>query len=397
MNFILTKYIFPIEDSIPLSNQFNFKLDNPRSTEEINFILDHLNVSLCSPDEAYEYDSYFRVPIHLTKETEGILTIESAIKDFKSNFSEIDMYTKSFFAKNEDCTILELLARMWIIARFDDEGESNRMKEAALEMREKGNHGFFLLDDNHPIVNNCNNLVNYSYLISLLINTDYEDYFGNSFVLNHDSHELQIPKIDRFLNQTILYFGFMAYKPEVTHEEDKWMSFYHIREDLYKTVEQLNEVTDELNKEKLLYISGLLKVANHEIRDGRIRLVTLVSIIELLLTHSPNFNRFNVEDSISKQFKLKTSIVVYQNDKTLDLNSIKNRLKVIYNQRSNISHGNFKSLDKYLQNEVKNAKKEDIDKGIILDNLSSDVYKYIRAIMEEYIKDRDQIEFLKEN
>ena len=58
----------------------------------------------------------------------------------------------------------------------------------------------------------------------------------------------------------------------------------------------------------------------------------LISIIELLLTHSPNNNRFNVEDSINKQFQLKAGIVINKYDKT-QLAEIRNRLKYFYSLR----------------------------------------------------------------
>jgi hypothetical protein len=397
MNFIFTKFIHPIEKPIEISKKMKFKLDNPRTEEEIELVLSHLEKSLNSPDEVYEHEPQFRIPINLTEETQGILTVESALNDLHKNYSEHDSYLKSFFEINKDLKVLDRLARMWIIARFDDEGEHERLRESAKEMREEGHFGFFMLEKGNPIVDNCDNLVNYCYLLSLLFHSDDEFYHGQSFLLHHDSYELQFPKVDRFLNQSILYFGFMSYSTEINHEEDSWKSFFHIKEKLISASERLDEVIDDTNQEKILYVANLLKVIGHEIKDERYKLVTLVSIIELLLTHSPDYRRFNVEDSISKQFRLKTSILVYQNDKSKDLEWIKSRLKDIYNQRSNIAHGNFKSFKDYLKKAVKKSNEEDMSEEIILEQLSGDVYKFIRAIIEEYIKDRKMVEFLKEN
>jgi len=141
--------------------------------------------------------------------------------------------------------------------------------------------------------------------------------------------------------------------------------------------------------EKLLYVGEILKIAVSDNSDIKSKLILLTSIIELLLTHNPDFNRFNVEDSISKQFKLKTSILVYLNDKTLDINTVKNRLKVIYQQRSNIAHGNFELVEKYKQDLSKKEGEEEY-----LDDLIHDLYDYIRAILEEYLKDYKFVEFL---
>ena len=118
----------------------------------------------------------------------------------------------------------------------------------------------------------------------------------------------------------------------------------------------------------------------------------LTSIIELLLTHNPDFNRFNVEDSISKQFQLKASILIYLNDKTVDINGVKSRLKTIYQQRSNIAHGNFAAVNKYISSLSKKEGKEEY-----FDELVVDLYKYLRAILEEYLKDIRFVDFLKEN
>lgn len=154
MNFIFTKYIHPIEKPIEISKKMKFKLDNPRTEEEIELVLSHLEKSLNSPDEVYEHEPQFKIPINLTKETQGVLTVESAINDLHKNYSEHDSYLKSFFEINKDLKVLDKLARMWIIARFDDEGEYERLRESAKEMREEGHFGFFMLEKGNPIIDN---------------------------------------------------------------------------------------------------------------------------------------------------------------------------------------------------------------------------------------------------
>ncbi len=397
MDFILTTYIYPIKEPIEISLKMNFSLDNPRTDEEIRIVLAHIEKSLNSPDEIYKDDPHFRIPIHLTDETEEILNIESSLIEFKTVYSLKDEYVAEFLTINEGKSILDKIARMWIIARFDDEGEHEIMKNYMKELGDNETPGFFMLEKGNPIIDNSENLISYCYLLSLLIHTDEEYYHGESFLLHHDSFSIQFPKVDRFLNQVIMQFAFNCYRKEEHIKEDRWRNFYYIREDLVNCSKDLNEIIDDNNKDKILFISNLLKVIGHDIKDERYRLVTLVSIIELLLTHNPDNSRFNVEDSISKQFRLKTSIIVYQNDKTRDLNWIKGRLKDLYNQRSNIAHGNFKSLNDYLKTEAKKSKDDDIDENIILELLSRDSYIFIRAILEEYIKDRELIEFIKSN
>lgn len=397
MNFILTKYIYPIKEQLILSAKLNFSLDNPRTKDEIEIVKTNLEKSLNSPEEFYMDDYYANLPVYITDETKDFVSIESTLIEFEKNYRDIDPYVKEFFKKESELDIIEKLAKMWIIGRFDDGGEYKQMEKIHKEMIAKGERGFFLLNDSNPIINNSDNLVSFAHLVSLLVNTEKEQYFGDSFFLHNDNFSLQRPKIDKFLNQTVLIFAFSSVSAKIHHEEDKWKSFLHIQKEIKEVCKNIDFVLDDTNKEKILFISNLLFVAGEEIKDVRYKLVTLVSIIELLLTHSPDYNRFNVEESISKQFKLKTSILVYQNNNQTDLNRLKLRLRDIYNQRSNIAHGNFKSLDKYLTEEVKRVKDDDVDKTIILERLVTDVYSYLRAILEEYIKDKNLVEYIKEN
>ena len=397
MNFLLTKYIYPIEAVIPLSEKLKFYLDNPRTEEEIALVRAHVEKSLNSPDEAYDDIHYMRIPIYSKDAPEGTLTVESSLHYLEENYSPLDICVRDFFQKNKDKDLIGKLTRMWIIARYDDEGEHEELKRIAEDSRKQGESGFFMLGTENPIVRNSENLIGYCCLLSLLVEKENESYYGYSFLIQHDSDSIQTPRINRFLNKSVVFLGFMAYSTELLHKEDRWGYFYYLKDEITEVSKRLDSVIDESNKEKMLYIANLLKIIAHEIKDGRLKLVTLVSIIELLLTHSPDYRRFNIEDSISKQFRLKTSLLVYQNDKSKDLNWIKTRLRDIYNQRSNIAHGNFKSLTDYLKKEVKKSNDEDTDDEIILERLNSDIYDFIRAIIEEYIKDRKLVEFLKEN
>ena len=45
MTFVITKYIYPLDKSITLSNCFNYVLDNPRSEEEIALVRKFINAT----------------------------------------------------------------------------------------------------------------------------------------------------------------------------------------------------------------------------------------------------------------------------------------------------------------------------------------------------------------
>ena len=252
-------------------------------------------------------------------------------------------------------------------------------------------HGFFLLEDDHPLVMKPALLGNFCCLLSLLIHTERNSYSGRHTLLaRHEAVDLRQPSFQ--IQQDFLMFGMSSLDYPNEGEELRWRFFPYARGEIERVVAQLNSAFDGGLEEQLLYIGGLLKLISHETNDNKIRLLLLTSILELILTHNPDSNRFNVEESINKQFQLKTSILVYLNDKSKEIDSVKKRLKTIYQQRSNIVHGNFKALDKYISSLPKREGKEED-----FDSLINDAYSFVRAVLEELLKDQGFVEFLKAN
>ena len=180
---------------------------------------------------------------------------------------------------------------------------------------------------------------------------------------------------------------------EVTEDDERtWLFFPVAKEYMLEQCNLIEKAFQEGLADKLLYIGSILQIAQHT-TDTKVRIVMLTSIIELLLTHNPATNRFNVDDSINKQFQLKTSILVYLSDKSKDINVIRKRLQTIYQQRSNVAHGNFGELEKYARRLPKNKKKESKE---TLGDLVGDLYTYLRAILEMYLRDRQFVEFIKD-
>jgi Apea-like HEPN len=381
MNFLTTSYVYPLPEKIILSRQLNFSLDNPRTPDEISTVKDYLL-------EAYELEQKKRSLFHAHRPIEDY---ERILFEFRDAFSGENTYIAKFFDSYEREDIFEFIASMWVIARFDDEGETQFIKEELAKLSHLGEY-HALLEEDSPIVRNSARLISYSYLLSLLAHSEDDYYFGRCFVPepNQGIQGEPVEKLWRdFLTlETVVQSDLQ----DEENEPLRWMFLPSALDDLQKTTQLLEKAFDEGQTEKLLYIGGILKVASYDTKDVKIAVVMLTSIIELLLTHSPNASRFNVEDSISKQFQLKASILIYLNNKAEDINHIKKRLKTIYEQRSNIAHGNFGELHKYIG---KLSKKEGEEEGV--EDLKSDLYKYIRIILEEYLKDRGLVDFLKEN
>jgi hypothetical protein len=83
--------------------------------------------------------------------------------------------------------------------------------------------------------------------------------------------------------------------------------------------------------------------------DLKMKFVSIVSIIELLLTHCPDSTRYNVEDSINRQFKNKVALICHLYDKSSNFELITKECGHIYSLRSDVAHGNFNKFPKDLE------------------------------------------------
>jgi hypothetical protein len=380
MEFLLTSYIYPLERPVELSPTLRFSLDNPRTEHEINVIRDYLSRSFNLEDTN-----------NLPLDTEdGFFSIKSALFEFKNRLSCFDPVVRQRFDSFTGEDIFAFLASIWIVARFDNDGLGESLRQEYDTMNEKGMPGIILLEEDHPLVVRTDLLGNFCCLLSLLIHTESNSYFGSTLLARHEVIDLRQPSLQ--IQQDFLMFGSASFCYPDADDELRWRFFPYARDEIDRVVAQINNAFGRGLEEKLLYIGGLLKLIGHETHDNKIRLLLLTSILELVLTHNPDSNRFNIEESINKQFQLKASILVYLNDKSKEIDSIKKRLKTIYQQRSNIVHGNFKELDKYISSLPKKEGQEEY-----FDSLIGDAYSYARAVLEELLKDQGFVEFLKAN
>jgi len=377
----MTTYVYPLAEPLELSKSLKIQLDNPRTDAEIQAVENQLI-------RAWKSGEDYALPIHSNDE---ILTVESTLFRFRDSFSTSDSYFKKTFEEYKRKEALKFLASIWIVARYDDEGESERLRSLHLRMRAEGPLTFSLLDDESPIVKGENIVCNYSYLLSLLIHAEGDSYHGRGFTIA-DPKPTTVQ--DKSMGFQLLMIAWVSANRKndgkLVDDPLRWVFFPYARAELETKSILLEKTLDDGLADKLLYIGSLLRIAAEEARNERVRLVILTSILELLVTHSPDYRRFNVEDSIGKQFRLKVSLLVYLNDKNRNINEIGNRLKVIYEQRSNVAHGNFEGTSKYLRSLSKVEGEEEY-----FDDLISDLYSYIRAVLEEYLKDRSLVEFLK--
>ncbi len=375
MNFLLTDYIYPIREKVFLSNNLGICFDNPRTGEEIEAVTEYIR-------QAYSVESAFQ---YSEKD------INQAIVEFLSQYSQEDDYISKFRDNHSNLSAYEILARMWIVARYNDEGLHDAITNEGKEIVEKGQHGFFMFEDDNPIVKNSRQLLDYCHLVSLLIHTSQDYYEGRSFILDTRTHWFQEIKPNHFLCiQFFMFVAFSGSREVAEKDENRWLYFPVVRERLIETGNLIDNLLVSEAKDKLLYVASLLKNAGRDIKEDKTKLVVLVSIIELLLTHNPSFERYNVEDSINKQFQLKAATLIYLNDKSRNVNQLKARLRGIYGLRSGVAHGDFKAVTKYI--EVGKKKGEEYPISAVI----SELYTYLRAIITEYLLDDIFVDFLKD-
>jgi len=144
----------------------------------------------------------------------------------------------------------------------------------------------------------------------------------------------------------------------------------------------LKAYEDQHELEKILFISERLKESDNTERKSSF--VLLVGLIELLLTHKSNPS--NTEDSIMRQFISKVSYILYLDDSKINLDELENNLRNIYTQRSNIAHGNFIELNKYMNN-----------KKLEVTVLVSNTIKYLQIVLRKYFEDKNFVDYLKKH
>ena len=247
-----------------------------------------------------------------------------------------------------------------------------------------------------------NKLSSYCQIISLLtFNDERIPYIGDSFIINSlHPFEIFFPSInqdvieiiDRFASNTGMLNP--EFKSEHMLGESWWLSDRVSLLDWASRVEEIlkigirKEQGEKLTvsqkqspKDKLIHIGGRLKIAHEHISQPELPVLLLVGNIEYLLTRNPDTNRFNVEDSISRQFKLKCGVAINEADPSIPLEGLNKKLSEIYSLRSDFAHGNYK---------VKVNKWE-------LYEVVTDLFKYTRMILITYINNKALIDYLKDN
>lgn len=381
MTFALTKYIYPIEFEIEMSKSMGYSLDNPRTKEEIAVVRRFIEETLLDKNRSED-----------SRNNPLFLEAKYSIDDLKEALNSTDSYALNYFNNSNNKEIVDVLSEIWIIFRFPKDDEFVQLAQDKNNLLSK-----IILKEETSYTKQFKDVVSYCHLLSLLIHNEKNKYHGESFLLSEFPYEIFLTSSNSKIYNSIKNFIHNNYSIKNKNNYPDWLYWSNISKIIVDKAQSLESLLIQQNKEykktqtplsqkqtpkqKLLHIGSILSAAYAQVINPELMLLLLVSIIEYLITRNPDNNKFNVEESISKQFKLKSAILIHNQDKEYDLRQLNSELKNIYSQRSNIAHGNYKD----------NFNVEDImDSSLLL-------YKFNRDILNEYIRNRQLVEYLKDN
>ena len=386
IDFIMTKFMYPLD--VKKRQVFFGKLyfDNPRTTEEINYVAKLL--------KQINYECAGGFPDRLGVFPDDCITLMTIYDMFyKNNCS--DPIVEEFNQKyGELKNIYKKLARMMVVIRSTD----------IIDIEDtKGRFTFYKKDDSIALELHNNPKLTYSDYNEEKIN----NYFSFlSFILDSNSinnnlfgRNLYTYKRfnDIFLN--LLVVASNDYK-EMNEELYRFGLFRDVEENVLKVSKKIGErYTDR----KFLFICKkihyLFTIYN---LNADMAFLEIMGLLEMLLTHNPDASRFNVEDSITKQFKGKLLMILYEKNNNLQIDNVEKELKFAYCVRSSIAHGNYTELEKNLSQLFNFYEMKKDGQGFEYENSKDALYKlihhsmsWLKDVVELYINDEQRLELIK--
>lgn len=366
MQFLVTQYIAELPEPLPLYPRLGYTLDNPRSEVEINDLAHFLWRII--PDN---WKGPYSDP--------STDSLESFIDRFHhtARASSDGPYPA---APSE--LSLRKLVPLLVVLRYEDHRDPTECEfgpEPSEEQLDAAAHSYEMLEVR---------LIAYSALLSLLVHSEGSEYYGSDLTFPTGVTGPADEEGGHFVYGNCL--AQLAWANKSDHApapSEEWRYWRYVREPLLRAAHLLSAAMNAGDEDMLLYAGDVLR-AVRDTGDPRFKIALLVSAIEMLITHNPDFKRFNVEDSITKQFVLKTIVLLRMNG-AVDLPTAKATLTQLYRLRSAIAHGDFNAIPKILgrPNDEREA----------LDTMVSATYEILRVVMHRHTEDPPFVRFLKDN
>lgn len=369
----MTNHFFPLSEDDKFEFFDGIRFDNPQNMDEINAIANVLK------DANYMCKRPFPEETHQVGE--GYMTLRSILEDFINNHVNEYERRKIKFTKN----VYKDLAKMWVVIRFEDTiiETSENHKKVSQEFEDStvfplNGAVFQSMNFVKSRIAFLDFICNDSILTSIIFKDELEITFHSQMrlfpeliVRSHKNNKTETKSPSQFypFNKVIDY-----YRPIINLIGTR-----------YKT-DKFEYLCDSLQSMKSIYF------INRDLFN-----MQMVSLVEFLLTHKPDYNRFNVEDSITKQFVGKLNLVLYEYYSKYS-KSIEKELKLAYSIRSDIAHGDFvdkkKQLDKlaklYDTKTSESATIEDLHDEVMI-TLNGNIELYVRVLIELYLNDEEKL------
>ncbi len=382
MKQILTEYLYPLREEVPFLASYGLAFDNPRTTDELLQVEQLLRTAV--PDGVSLW-SILKSPIEDCSARDKF-SIRATLLSILERLPRDDAYVRQFVLASLDEDPFTALARMWVWVRVAEKQVLDEFCKDAVHDR----HDIYLPPDKpeHLLDARIHELA----LLASLIACQEPYWEHRSFLLKGYGQD------QTFRLGSILFGYRLSCLPNAAQRGLKPSPWFHEEVDaLLKASSGLDVLLKGPDRELVLYLSNLINASTNYALTEKARLLLLVSAIELMLTHNPDFNRFNIEDSISKQFLLKLGVVLYRSDESLDIQRLREDLRHIYNVRSKIAHGDYNGLRKIICKKLSRTDYNQHMEERHVAGLNEATYLYIRTLVNEYLRCPEFIKFLKDN
>lgn len=384
MKVIMTRYFYPIK--IGGTEKFfeDIYFDNPRTEEELEYVANYLKM-VNEPKINRNSNDPFWQPIEEEDIWKGI---ETFYENHKEDILVGDYYSKIKELKN----VYIALAKMWVIIRCNKLIDTVAMNKTIYWGSGKKEQL-----ESMSTINSYNVEKIDKYLKFLSFMTISEEETPYSIIINNSYNP---PSYSPFFFFKKLFTLRRCQKyEEINYLEcsfpDLWMKFKYY----------INLMNSKINDEKFIYICDVISNLGDLRNNIKMYFLSIIGLMELLLTHNPDKSIYNIEDSITKQFVRKVKYILYKENHSIDLAKLEKLLKWAYTIRSNIAHGNFgEENDKVLtklseyyewnpndENEFFYHTLEDS-----IDFLNADLTLYLKKILEVYLISEDELNLLKD-
>lgn len=373
-NYMLTEYIFPIKPTTPFWNGIYF--DNPRTDEEIKNV-----EKILRKINSEDHNNHF-----FYSESELRVYLDTFFNTYKydidvQNYLNSDIYKKLSISND----LYTILASMCVIVRFDVDDSTNR--------KCLGEYDLLV-----PSYEKTIRILDFLCFTSFMNEEHTRDSFLVKTFLNNRNYLYK-----KSSNSYILFNLHTCTIPEIINDYDSHFGLpFKIVLDIMNS--NLEKIKKYENDYKFNYIAEM--IGNYQNIDyDQMKIVTLVSIFELLITHKPDSNRYNIEESIRKMFSNRILTILYLNNKNINIDAVKKELLTIYDLRSNIAHGNFNDIPSCLK-KLKDCYikidgfefdfDDDYTESYLLSRAEQSLRSYLKIALNNYIDDEVLFNILKE-